>query len=212
MVHNCISWWRHQMEAFSTSLALCAGNSPITGEFPAQRPVTRSFDVFFDLCLNKRLSKQSWGWWFETLSRPLWRYRNDWPRSCLYIKAFVHLLHSQTTVNTITLQLIIFDECGLCICRDDVAHKCYNNLWGFNLNRVTTTSCKKITISHYYCENSTEPNYFKMENLFTKRFYNDKYHMNANNFKCHTCWCIQYIDDAANCTHIYGRELLNQNF
>ena len=38
----------------------------------AQRPVTRSFDVFFDLRLNKRLSKQSWGWWFQTLSRPLW--------------------------------------------------------------------------------------------------------------------------------------------
>ena len=39
-----------------------------------QRPVTRSFDVFFDLRLNKRLSNQSWGWWFETLSRPLWRH------------------------------------------------------------------------------------------------------------------------------------------
>ena len=47
------------------------------GEFPAQRPVTRIFDVFFDLCLNKRSSKQSWGWWFETLSRPLWRHCND---------------------------------------------------------------------------------------------------------------------------------------
>ena len=46
------------------------------GEFPTQRPVTRSFDVFFDLRLNKRLSKQSWGWWFETLSRPLWRHCN----------------------------------------------------------------------------------------------------------------------------------------
>ena len=46
------------------------------GEFPAQTPVTRSFDVFFDLRLNKRLSKQWWGWWFETLSHPLWRHRN----------------------------------------------------------------------------------------------------------------------------------------
>ena len=63
------SWWRHQMETFSALLAICAGNSPI----PAQRPVTRSFDVFFDLRLNKRLSKQWWGWWSETLSRPLWR-------------------------------------------------------------------------------------------------------------------------------------------
>ena len=47
-----------------------------TGEFPTQRPATRSVDVFFDLHLIKRLSKHSWGWWFETLSPPLWRYRN----------------------------------------------------------------------------------------------------------------------------------------
>ena len=54
---------------------LC-GESPVPGEFPSQRPVTRSFDVFFDLCRNKRLSKQSWGWWFETPSCPLWRHFN----------------------------------------------------------------------------------------------------------------------------------------
>ena len=74
-------WWRHQMETFAALLAICAGNSPVPGEFPTQRPVTRSFDVFFELRLNKRLSKQSWGWWFETLSRPLWRHRNiKWAR------------------------------------------------------------------------------------------------------------------------------------
>ena len=53
------------------------------GEFPAQRPVTRSFDAFFDLLLNKRLNKQSWGWWFDTLSRPFWRHRNGLPRMLL---------------------------------------------------------------------------------------------------------------------------------
>ena len=72
-----LRWWRHQMETFSALLAICAGNSPVPGEFPAQRPVTRSFNAFFDLRLNKRLSKQSLGWWFETLSCPLWRHRND---------------------------------------------------------------------------------------------------------------------------------------
>ena len=46
------------METSSALLAICAGKSPVTGEFPAQRPVTRSFDVFFDLHLNKRLSKK----------------------------------------------------------------------------------------------------------------------------------------------------------
>ena len=47
------------METLSALLAICAGNSPVAGEFPAQRSVTQSFDVFFDLHLNKRLSKQS---------------------------------------------------------------------------------------------------------------------------------------------------------
>ena len=55
---------------------LLYGDSPVTGQFPAQRPVTRSFDVFFDERLNKRLSKQWWGWWFETPSDPLWGHCN----------------------------------------------------------------------------------------------------------------------------------------
>ena len=69
-------WWRHPKETFSALLAFCAGNSRVAGEFLTQRPVTRSFDVFFDLCQNKRLSKQWWGWWFETPSHPLWRHCN----------------------------------------------------------------------------------------------------------------------------------------
>ena len=64
------------METFAALLAICARNSPVPGEFPTQRPVTRSFDVFFDLRLNKRLSKQWWDWWFGMLSRPLWRHRS----------------------------------------------------------------------------------------------------------------------------------------
>ena len=70
------SWWRHQRETFSALLAICAGNSLVTGEFPTQRPVTQSFDVFFDVRPNKRLSKQSWDWWFETPSRSLWCHCN----------------------------------------------------------------------------------------------------------------------------------------
>ena len=64
-------------------MALSAGISPVTGEFPSRRPVTRSFDIFFDLRLNKRLSKQSWGWWFEGPSRSLWRHCNDHVRCCI---------------------------------------------------------------------------------------------------------------------------------
>ena len=68
--HDDAIKWTHFPPAL---LAICAGNSPVPGEFPTQRPVTRSFDVYFDLHLNKRLSKQSRGWWFERLLCPLWR-------------------------------------------------------------------------------------------------------------------------------------------
>ena len=58
------------MEIFSLLLALCA--------IPSKRPVTLSFNVFFDLRVNKRLSKQSWAWWFETPSYSLWRHCNEY--------------------------------------------------------------------------------------------------------------------------------------
>ena len=53
------------METFSALLAFCVDNSPVIGEFPAQRPVPRSFDVFFDLRLKQQLSKPRRRWWFE---------------------------------------------------------------------------------------------------------------------------------------------------
>ena len=63
-----LPWWRHQMETFSALLALCAGNSPV--------PVTSPHKAITDLRLHKRLSKQSWGWWFDTPSWSLWRQCN----------------------------------------------------------------------------------------------------------------------------------------
>ena len=80
------TWWRHQMEIFSALLAICAGNSPVPVEFPSQRPATRGFDVFFDLRLNKRLSKQSWDWWFETPVRSLWRHCSNDVTSRIWLK------------------------------------------------------------------------------------------------------------------------------
>ena len=80
--HDDVMKWKH----FPRYWLFFAGNSPVTGEFPSQRPVTRNFDVFFDLRLNKWLNKQSWGWWFETPSRPLRRHCNDkrWPIAPLW--------------------------------------------------------------------------------------------------------------------------------
>ena len=83
------------METFSALLAICVGKSPVPGEFPTPRPVTRCFDVFFDLRPDKRLSKQWWGWWFETLSRPLWRHCNITLQFCSLCQLMVwqHILY-----------------------------------------------------------------------------------------------------------------------
>ena len=74
---NSNPWWRHQMDIISAILALCEGYPPVTGGFPSQRPVTRSFDVFFELRLKKkRLTKQSRRRWFETPTHSSWRHYN----------------------------------------------------------------------------------------------------------------------------------------
>ena len=65
------------METISALLALCAGNSPVTVNSPHKGQWRGTFDVFFDLHLNKRLRKQSWGRRFGTQSRPLWRHCNE---------------------------------------------------------------------------------------------------------------------------------------
>ena len=72
-----VTWWRHQMETFSALLALCAGNSLVTGEFPHKGQWRGAFMLPLICTWNKRSSKHSWGWWFETLSHPLWRHCNE---------------------------------------------------------------------------------------------------------------------------------------
>ena len=74
--------WHHQMKTFSALLALCAGNSPVIGEFPSQRPVTWTF-VSLICALNKWLIKQLWSWWFETPSCSLWRHCNVYVSLCI---------------------------------------------------------------------------------------------------------------------------------
>ena len=100
------SWWRHQMETFSALLALCAGNSPVTGEFLLQRTVMRCFDVFFDLHLNKRLSKQSWGWWFEMPSCSLWHHNNALLKFP-FTTAFINVALTKCPVRTACMTYII---------------------------------------------------------------------------------------------------------
>ena len=99
------------MEAFSALLAL---NSPITGEFLSQRPVTRSFDVSFDLHVNKRLSKQPRHRWFETPWCPLWRHCDV--VNTYYSDVTIRKMASQVTDVTIVYSTV-------CPCVDQSAHQ-----------------------------------------------------------------------------------------
>ena len=75
---NSVLLWLLMMTSSNGNIfcvtALPFVRGPFIGELPTQRPETRSFDIFFDPLLNKRLSKQPWCWWFETPSRSLWRH------------------------------------------------------------------------------------------------------------------------------------------
>ena len=86
------------METFPELLAICARNSPVTGEFHTQRPVTQSFDVYFDLRLNKQSTIMRlviWGWWFEMLSHPLWHHCNGIYFSCCFVVGYKKMLNHQ---------------------------------------------------------------------------------------------------------------------
>ena len=107
-----VAWWRHQMETFSKLLALVRGidRSPVNS--PHKGPVTRSFDIFFDLRLNKRLSKQSWGWYFETPSCSLWRHCHGIEHcfsACLWTHIKI-IKHSQLLCNN-----KVSVDCLLCV-------------------------------------------------------------------------------------------------
>ena len=75
------AWWRHKMETFSVLLSICAGNSPVTDEFPSQRPVTGSFDVFFITIVDHRVHP---GKCLVFLSYKLYVW--NFPRKCRILK------------------------------------------------------------------------------------------------------------------------------
>ena len=128
------TWWRHQMETFSALLAICAGNSPVTGELPTQSPVTRSFDVFFYLRLNKQFGKQSRGWWFETLSRPLWRHRN------VDVRFYTNLTALSTPFEDLNVGCKMYTVLHLCIFLSP------QNNWWESLKNKTCHKCYKIML------------------------------------------------------------------
>ena len=99
--HRCSGWFAIIMTSsngkFSALQSLCAGNSQVAGEFPSHRPVTR---------LNKRLSKQSWGQWFEMPSRSLWRHTYD-EYELKYWDAYMRQWTTSSLFRVIVCRLIV---------------------------------------------------------------------------------------------------------
>ena len=132
------TWWRQQMEIFSTLLALCEGNPPVTNGFPSQRPVTRSFVAFFDLRLNKRLSKQPTRRWFETPSCSLWRHCNGgaWLSVCALITDSFHVANFDGTGGTI--------NCGY----DNLQHHQKRQSWHDDDSRFSVRFIRHLYITY----------------------------------------------------------------
>ena len=80
--HDDVIKWKHFFRVTGLLCREFTGHRWIPPH--AQRPVTRGLDAFFDIRINKRLSKQSWGWWSEKPSRSLWRQCNDSFRKTKY--------------------------------------------------------------------------------------------------------------------------------
>ena len=124
----CVNWSSVQYSRFYLANGSIsprfAGNSPVTGEFHSQRLVTRSFDVFSDLRLNKRFNKQCWSWWFETASHPLWRHWNATIRKrytgkystqkarnscvCIFLNHIMNISNIRAIKRTIVFDFIIW--------------------------------------------------------------------------------------------------------
>ena len=128
----------YQIVTFSALLAICAGNSPVSSEFPVQRPVTQSFDVFFDLRLNKRFSKESWGWLFETLSCPSWRPCNVLIKTLGVITCTMIIISSHNFAHAIAAQLSRYVHEFTELCAQKTVGK-----WTYWPHTVKSQMCKK---------------------------------------------------------------------
>ena len=127
-----------------------------------QRPVTRSFDVFFDLHPNKRLSKQWWGWWFETPSCPLWRYCKDIIRFMTINKSCVILLwlylSMARSMNCFPKTIVISHGC---LCSWDQSLKIY---------MMTSSKGSIFRVTGPLCGEFTGPGGFPAQRPVTRSF------------------------------------------
>ena len=112
--HDDVIKWKH----FPRYWPFVRGIHRPPCEFPTQRPVTRSFDVFFDLHPNKRLSKQWWGWWFETSPCPLRRHRDEFKRG-----KNIYFVYGSKSIGPFSLFVFPGYRC-------DVVWRVYRPNWG----------------------------------------------------------------------------------
>ena len=110
--------WLHMMPSWNGNNFRVTGH--LCGDFPTQRPVTRGFDIFFDLRLNKKLSKQWWGWWYETPSCPLWRHRNVMPH---FLRQNTHDTNCVSYVSSGLLRGTTSATCAAPISSNDTRYK-----------------------------------------------------------------------------------------
>ena len=109
LVYTC-AWWRHQIETYSALLALCVGNSPVTGEFPSQRPVTQSFDFFICAWIN--------GWVNNREAGDLRRNRAHYD-----VVVMVNLLFTYGMSYQITIDIVLLHNCCIrcvCVCENKI--------------------------------------------------------------------------------------------
>ena len=149
-----ITWWRHPIRTSSASLAICTVDSPVTGEFPSQRPVTRSFDAFY-LRLDKWLIKQSRRRWYETPSRSLSCHYNvhfsNQNKQWLYlflnpIMMYIsHCWSRELNMEPTTLTLCVqYEQNGGKIQNAKKRWYAWNTMmtpWNGNISRVTDPLC-----------------------------------------------------------------------
>ena len=128
--HDDVIKWKHfpRYWPFVRGIHRWPVNSPHKG------PVMRSFDVFFDLRLNKRLSKWSRGWWFEASSRSLWRHCNvakflyaslplhQWVRVAIYASVNLAIIGLDNGLSPVLLQTMIWTNAGLLVIRPMGTH------------------------------------------------------------------------------------------
>ena len=126
-----------------------------TGEFPTQRPVTRNFDIFFDLRLNKHLSKQPWGWWFETPSWSLWRRCNGFYKSAaVSVSGASKLTHLPLVPHICVVELVYhWFRSWLVVC--SVAKPLSKPVMTYHQLHHKTSITKFLKLTNLHCRNLT---------------------------------------------------------